>query len=42
MAQKRMIMQANVSGKSVLVSNQMLESMLTNPRPLRSEAAGMI
>ncbi|KAJ3216526.1 hypothetical protein HDU67_009311 [Dinochytrium kinnereticum] len=40
MAQKRMIMQANVVGKSILVANQMLETMKTNPRPTRAEAAG--
>ncbi|KAJ3320850.1 hypothetical protein HDU76_000204 [Blyttiomyces sp. JEL0837] len=39
MAQKRMIMMANVTGKSVLIANQMLESMKNNPRPTRSEAA---
>ncbi|KAI8855049.1 pyruvate kinase [Chytridium lagenaria] len=31
MAQKRMIMQANVTGKSILVANQMLETMKTTP-----------
>ncbi|KAJ3109099.1 hypothetical protein HDU97_009217 [Phlyctochytrium planicorne] len=39
MAQKKMIMQANVTGKFILVANQMLESMKNNPRPTRAEAA---
>ncbi|KAJ3113132.1 hypothetical protein HK100_002089 [Physocladia obscura] len=39
MEQKRMIMMANITGKLVMVSNQMFESMRTNPRPTRSEAA---
>ncbi|KAJ3195436.1 hypothetical protein HK101_000208 [Irineochytrium annulatum] len=39
MAQKRMIMQANIVGKTILVANQMLETMKTNPRPTRAEAA---
>lgn len=37
--QKRMMAMANASGKPVLIASQVLDSMLTNPRPTRSEAA---
>ena len=38
-AQKKLIAAANITGKSVFVANQILESMNKNPRPTRSEAA---
>lgn len=37
--QKKMISKANATGKSVMISNQMLESMKDHPRPTRSESA---
>ena len=39
-AQKKMINLANRFGKSIFISNQILESMVHHYRPTRSEAAG--
>jgi pyruvate kinase len=39
-AQKKMICSANKFGKPIYIANQILESMVTNNRPTRSEAAG--
>lgn len=45
LAQKWIISEANAQGKPVIVSNEILDSMVRKPRPTRAEAgdiAGLV